>query len=127
MAKEEKLVVNFAEFTDDELYVYRDKLAVERAKIEDIISKEVMTFVTPDFDPYTRSADRKMTKVAKKYIEMTSGLEYLEELTFKEIAKRKKFQDEQRYRGKGVYRNETEEEFLERETIITESYKTHHD
>ena len=127
MAKEVKLEVNFAEFSDDELYAYRDRLAVEREKINDLISKEIMTFVTPDFDPYTRSADRKMTKVAKKYVEMTSGLEYLEDLTFQEIAKRKKFQEEQRYRGKGIYRDETEEEFLERETIITESYKTHRD
>ena len=53
------------------------------------------------------------------------GLSYLEELLAEELKKRDKFKEEQMYlNGLGTKGSMTEAEFLEREQIITESYKS---
>jgi hypothetical protein len=78
------------------------------------------------FDPYSFWGERKIKKLAKKHAQKTSGLIYLEGLTAEEIRKRDKYKEEQMYSGKGKYKGYTmsTEEFLEREQIKTESYKT---
>ena len=61
----------------------------------------------------------------KKFEDRDMGLSYLEELLAEEMKKRDKFKEEQMYlNGLGSKGSMTEAEFLEREQIITESYKS---
>ena len=127
MAKETTLMVNFPEMTDEELYAFRDKLSVLHAKFDDEWVEELKIISNQDgFDPYSYWGERKIKKLAKKHAQKTSGLLYLESLTAEELRKRDKFKEEQMYSGKGKYagRTMTTEEFIEREQIKTESYKT---
>lgn len=127
MAKQETLMVNFPEMTDDELYAFRDKLSVLHARFDDEWAKELKIISSVEgFDPYSFWGERKIKKLAKKHAQKTSGLIYLEGLTAEEIRKRDKYKEEQMYSGKGKYKGYTmsTEEFLEREQIKTESYKT---
>lgn len=126
MAKEPELNINLASFSDDELYAFRDRLSLERAKIDDEWAKELEKITSVEnFDPYTFWGERKIKKLGKKFAERTAGLTYLQEVTADELSKRAKYKEEQRYSGKGKFRyaEESEEEFLEKEEIKTESYK----
>lgn len=125
MAKQESLVVNFAEMTDDELYAFRDNLATVRAQIDEEWAAELASFASgDDFDPYSRSGERKIKKLAKKYANKTVGLNYLRDLTFEEIAKRDRYKEQQMYVKGGYGKILSEEEFLEREEIKTKAYKS---
>lgn len=122
----ETLNLNFAELTDLDLYGLRDRLLVERAKIEDAWSDELASFAGDNFDPYTFWGARKLKKLGKKYAKKTMGLNYLYEQTLIEIEKRETYKEQQRYSGKGGYYtgSESDEEFLEKEELITKTYKS---
>ena len=125
--KEQRLHIKFPELSDDELYHLRDTLSVEREKIDDMWADEIGKLASEGLDHYTFSGRRMLKKVAKKYAKMGSGIAYLQELTLEEIRKRDKYKEEQKYTGKGKYKddfNMTQEEFLEKEQIKTESYKS---
>ena len=78
-----------------------------------------------DFDPYTRKGEKTIKKILKKFEDRDLGLSYLEELVAEEWKKRDKYKEEQMYiNGLGSNGTMTEAEFLEREKIITESYKS---
>ncbi len=127
VAKNEGLIVNFAELTDEELYALRDNLARHHAIYDDEWAKELKEIASvPNFDQYSFWGERKIKKLAKKYAQKTEGLTYLEKLTMEEIFKRDKFKEEQMYSGKGTHENQemSVDEFIEREQIKTESYKT---
>ncbi len=127
MAKQQKLNINFAELTDLDLYGFRDRLLTERAKIEEEWADELASFADDTFDQYSFWGARKLKKLGKKYAKKTVGLNYIYELTMKEIAKRDKYKEEQRYSGNGaVYYtgSESDEEFLEKEDLITKTYKS---
>ena len=78
-----------------------------------------------DFDPYSRRGVKVLKKVRNKFADRDLGLTFLEEVTADELRKRDKYNEEQRYlKGRSVSDEMTEEEFLEREKIITEGYKS---
>lgn len=125
--KKNTLNINLAEMSDSEIYAFREMLSVEREKIDDQWADEVGEVTKGDFDPYSTFAERKLKKIGKKYAEMGSGITYLQELVAEEIRKRDQYKEEQRYSGKNKFKNDFEmsqDEFLEREEIITQSYKS---
>lgn len=122
--KEETLHINFAEMSDDELFEFRDWLQTEKTTIDDEWAEELKNITGPSFDPYTRKGERILKKLGKKYAEKSMGVIYLQELTIDEISKRKKFKEEQRYLGKGDKKEESIDEFLEKEGIITDTYRS---
>ena len=122
--KEVTLNVNFAEMTDEELYAFRDKLIEIREKMDDEWAKELASFAGEDFDQYSFWGERKMKKLAKKHAKRTCGLVYLQEVLSNEFRRRDKYKEEQMYAGKLKRTYESEEDFLERESIKTQSYKS---
>ena len=125
MGKESKLNINFAELTDDELLDFRNQLLIQREMLNSDYVEELRERTRGDFDPYTRRGEKVIKKVLKKFEDRDMGLSYLEELLAEEMKKRDKFKEEQMYlNGLGSKGSMTEAEFLEREQIITESYKS---
>lgn len=125
MGKESKLNVNFAEMTDDELLDFRNQLLIQREMLSSDYVEELKNRTKGDFDPYSRRGERVIKKVIKKFEDRDLGLSYLEELVAEEWKKRDKYKEEQMYiNGLGKNGTMTEAEFLEREQIITEGYKS---
>lgn len=125
MGKESKLNVNFAELTDDELLDFRNQLLIQREMLNSDYVEELKNRTRGDFDPYTRRGEKTIKKILKKFEDRDLGLSYLEELVAEEWKKRDKYKEEQMYiNGLGSNSTMTEAEFLEREKIITESYKS---
>ena len=125
MGRESKLNINFAELTDDELLDFRNQLLIQREMLNSDYVEELRERTRGDFDPYTRRGEKVIKKVLKKFEDRDMGLSYLEELLAEEMKKRDKFKEEQMYlNGLGTKGLMTEAEFLEREQIITESYKS---
>ena len=125
MGKESKLNVNFAELTDDELLDFRNQLLIQREMLNSDYVEELKNRTRGDFDPYTRKGEKTIKKILKKFEDRDLGLSYLEELVAEEWKKRDKYKEEQMYiNGLGSNGTMTEAEFLEREKIITESYKS---
>ena len=125
MGRESKLNINFAELTDDELLDFRNQLLIQREMLNSDYVEELKERTRGDFDPYTRRGEKVIKKVLKKFEDRDMGLSYLEELLAEEMKKRDKFKEEQMYlNGLGSKGSMTEAEFLEREQIITESYKS---
>lgn len=125
MGRESKLNINFAELTDDELLDFRNQLLIQREMLNSDYVEELRERTRGDFDPYTRRGEKVIKKVLKKFEDRDMGLSYLEELLAEELKKRDKFKEEQMYlNGLGSKGSMTEAEFLEREQIITESYKS---
>ena len=125
MGRESKLNINFAELTDDELLDFRNQLLIQREMLNSDYVEELKERTRGDFDPYTRRGEKVIKKVLKKFEDRDMGLSYLEELLAEELKKRDKFKEEQMYlNGLGSKGSMTEAEFLEREQIITESYKS---
>ena len=125
MGKESKLNINFAELTDDELLDFRNQLLIQREMLNSDYVEELRERTRGDFDPYTRRGEKVIKKVLKKFEDRDMDLSYLEELLAEEMKKRDKFKEEQMYlNGLGSKGSMTEAEFLEREQIITESYKS---
>ena len=122
--KEETLHINFAEMSDDELFEFRDWLQTEKTIIDDEWADELKSITGSTFDPYTRKGERLLKKLGKKYADKSVGVVYLQELVADEFAKRKKFKEEQRYLGKGEVKDESVDEFLEKEGIITDTYRS---
>jgi len=128
MKKKATLSINFAELTDDELLDYRNKLLVQREILNDLYVKELSEKTKGDFDPYSRRADRIFKKILNKYEDRETGLTYLEDLVNEEMAKRDEFKYQQLYRAGGNNVKEmTVKEFIEKEKIKTEEYKSHID
>ena len=125
MGKESKLNVNFAEMTDDELLDFRNQLLIQREMLSSDYVEELKNRTKGDFDPYSRRGEKVIKKVIKKFEDRDLGLSYLEELVGEEWKKRDKYKEEQMYiNGLGKNGKMTEAEFLEREQIITEGYKS---
>lgn len=125
MGKESKLNVNFAEMTDDELLDFRNQLLIQREMLSSDYVEELKNRTKGDFDPYSRRGEKVIKKVIKKFEDRDLGLSYLEKLVAEEWKKRDKYKEEQMYiNGLGKNGTMTEAEFLEREQIITEGYKS---
>ena len=125
MKKETTLNINLAEFNDEELLDFRNQLLVQREILTDEYVQELKRQTQGDFDPYSRRGVKVLKKVRNKFADRDLGLTFLEEVTADELRKRDKYNEEQRYlKGRSVSDEMTEEEFLEREKIITEGYKS---
>lgn len=125
MKKEVTLNINLAELTDDELLGFRNQLLTQREILTSDYAEEIKIQTQGDFDPYSRRGQKIIKKVVKKFSDRNMGLTYLEDVVADEIRKREKYKEEQRYvKGGKVDLGMTEKEFLERERIITESYKS---
>ena len=122
--KTQSLIVNFAEMSDDELIKFRNWLLTEKATIDDEWVDELQLVTKENIDPYSRKGERVLKKLGTKYAEKAEGLVYLQDLVADELAKRKKYREQQRYLGKSEVKEESLEEFLEKEAIITDSYKS---
>ena len=92
----------------------------------------VKAYVTLNTQIYDRELKSALDHAAFLYesgvdalITADMGLSYLEELVAEEMKKREKYKEEQMYiNGLGKNGSMSEAEFLEREQIITESYKS---
>ncbi len=128
MKKKATLNINFAEFTDEQLLDYRNRLLIQREILNDLYVKELSERTKGDFDPYSRRADRIFKKILNKYEDREVGLSYLEDVVDEEMAKRENFREQQAYIANGGRISEmTAKEFIEKEKIKTEEYKSHID
>ncbi|MBO5344896.1 MAG: hypothetical protein IKB06_02600 [Clostridia bacterium] len=122
--KDEKLNLNLVDYSDERLFEFRDWIQAQGELVSEEWAEEVKQKTSGDFDPYSFFGARKLKKIAKKYAGQVSGLNYLRELVNTEIAKREKYNEEQRYIGRGQERiNESMEEFLRKEESKTKTYK----
>ena len=128
MKKNATLNINFAEFSDEQLLEYRNRLLIQREILNDLYVKELSERTKGDFDPYSKRADRIFKKILKKYDDRELGLSYLEDVVDEEMAKRENFREQQLYLANGGRISQTTvKEFLEKEQIKTEEYKSHID
>lgn len=125
MAKSE-LNLNIAEIGDKELVVFRNELLMKQSEIEEAYAEDIAEISKgDDFDPYSRKGERQIKKIAKKYQDITTGVDYLLEVVNTELAKRDKYNEEQRYSGKSsfAYEKQSESDFLKAEELKTMSHK----
>ncbi len=125
MAKSE-LNLNIAEIGDKELVVFRNELLMKQSEIEEAYAEDIAEISkSENFDIYTRKGERQIKKIAKKYEDITTGVDYLLEVVNSELAKRDKYNEEQRYSGKGssAHEEQSESEFFKTEELKTMAHK----
>ena len=116
--------INFADLTDEQLIDIRNKLEIEYGSYLDDCAAEVAELKTKqNVDLFTRSGERKMNKIIKKYVNMTDGLDLAIEKIEDELQKRDNFKFERSFYGKKYYDDISEEEFFEKESLKTLKYK----
>ena len=116
--------VNLADLTDEQLIDIRNKLEIEYGSYLDDCAVEVAELKTKhNVDLYTRSGEKKMNKIIKKYVNMTDGLDLAIERIEEELQKRDNYKFERGFYGKKYYNDISEEEFFEKESLKTLKYK----
>ena len=83
----EELMIKFSEMTDEELIAFKEDL---EDKYEILCDRRAKDFADlgVDFDPYTRSGERKINKIIMKYQDDEDGWTFLMEETLREMKKR---------------------------------------
>ena len=119
--------INLVDYSDDELKDIYNEISVEYGKTMEMWSLDLKTFAdeNPNLDPYSFWGGRKLNKVSKKYAKDIAAMEMIMDDIEKELGLRGKYEEEQKYSGSSnfKYKQESEEEFLEREDLKTLSHK----
>ena len=124
MAKKNKLSdFTLSVYSEDELKELRN-IALQR--YDDIVEMwaNELKYITDEkgFDQYSRSGERKLNKLTKKYAEMIADAEITLEMIQEELDKYDEYYEQQRYVEGGNYKEEEidEDEFLKREKEKTD-------
>ncbi len=120
---EDKLV----QYSSSELKTFINEIEMGRSVIAEKCASEMAVYLKDDkFDVYSFSGSRKMKKIAKKYQGAFAGADIYLTMLKKELAKREKEDDELRYSGRSLVKRkqETEEEFLQKEQDKTWAYRS---
>ena len=117
---------NIAEYTDEDLKDFLNQITMQRSVLQQKCADEMQVYLGNEkFDIYSRSGSRKINKISEKYAGYFIGADYLEDIIKTELAKREKYNEEQRYSGRSIVRREvSKEEFLEKEQDKTWVYKS---
>ena len=83
----EELMIKFSEMTDEELIAFKEDLEDKYEILCDRRAKDLADLGV-DFDPYTRSGERKINKIIMKYQDDEDGWTFLMEETLREMKKR---------------------------------------
>ena len=114
------IVVDIRAMTDKQLKVFRNELLMEQSKISNEYSDEIASIATVNFDPNSYWGEKKINKIAKKYADKISGVDYLVELVIAEMGRRNMLNDQF-----GVAdEDQSLEEFLESEETKTMAYRS---
>ena len=114
------------EYTDEELKTFINQITMQRSVLQEKCAEEMAVYLKNEkFDIYSRSGERKINKISEKYADLFSGADYLEEIIKEELKKREQYNEEQRYSGRSVVKNQiSKEEFLRQEEDKTWAYKS---
>ncbi len=114
------LISDIRAMSDKELVVFKNELLMEESKINEAYADEIAGIATVNFDPNSYWGEKKINKIAKKYAEQSSGIDYLLELVVSELSRRDLVNDISGTRDseQGV------DEFLESEEIKTMAYRS---
>lgn len=115
------------DYTDKQLKDIYNELLVEHGKFVELWSLDLKAFsdANPNLDPYSFWGGRKLNKVSKKYAGDIAEIEIIMDNIERELVLRGRYEEEQKYSGSSnfQYKDETQEEFLEREGLKTLSHK----
>ena len=113
------LIYQIRDMDDKEIIVFKNHLLIENSKYADAYADEIASIATVNFDATSYWGKKKIDKIAKKYAEMSSGIDYLLDLVNIELGRRNMLNFQF---GEGA-EEQTLDEFLESEELKTMSYR----
>ena len=113
------LIYRIRDMDDKELIVFKNHLLMETSKITDSYADEIAEVATVNFDASSYWGKKKIDKIAKKYAEQSSGIDYLIELVNVELGRRNMLGTQF---GEGS-EEQNIDEFLESEELKTMAYR----
>ena len=113
------LIYQIRDMDDKEIIVFKNHLLIENSKYADAYADEIASIATVNFDATSYWGKKKIDKIAKKYAEMSSGIDYLLDLVNIELGRRNMLNSQF---GEGA-EEQTLDEFLESEELKTMSYR----
>ena len=117
-----------ADYSVEELQSFLNEIEMKRSVLAEECASEMSVYLKDEtFDIYSFRGSRKIKKIAKKYAPLfTAGKEYFRIIT-DALQKKEKYEEEQRYLGKGIAKPkkyESTEEFLQKEQDKTWVYRS---
>ena len=81
--------INLVSYSEAQLIEGKNKLEIKYGEFMNDCALEISELIKQNgFDPYSRSGERKINKIIKKYVSQTSGLSLAIEYIDKELEKR---------------------------------------
>lgn len=113
------LIYQIRDMDDKEIIIFKNHLLMENSKITSAYADEIAETVTANFDATSYWGKKKIDKIAKKYAEQTSGIDYLIELVNIELGRRNMLNSQF---GEADEEQDLDE-FLESEELKTMAYR----
>ena len=88
MAKIKDDVLDFSDYSDQDLVILKNKIRDGYHMVEEQCAEEMGRLLTEDFDQYSARGKKKMDKLAKKYADQLSDMEIVFEDLKEEFKKR---------------------------------------
>ena len=114
------LLYQIRSMDDKEIIIFKNHLLMETSKIHEAYADEIAEIATVNFDATSYWGKKKIDKIAKKYAEQSSGIDYLIELVNIELGRRnisnKQF-------GQSSDDEQDIDAFLESEELKTMAYR----
>lgn len=114
------LLYQIRSMDDKEIIIFKNHLIMETSKIHEAYADEIAEIATVNFDATSYWGKKKIDKIAKKYAEQSSGIDYLIELVNIELGRRnisnKQF-------GQSSDDEQDIDAFLESEELKTMAYR----
>ena len=114
------LLYQIREMDNKEIIVFKNHLLMETSKINDSYADEIAEIATVNFDPDSYWGKKKIDKIAKKYAEQSSGIDYLIELVNIELGRRNMLNSQF---GQSSDDEQDIDAFLESEELKTMAYR----
>lgn len=116
------------DYTIDDLRGFINEIEMKRSILTDQCSSEMSVFLKDEsFDIYSFRGSRKIKKIANKYADLFAAADDYLNIIVPELRRREQYEEEMRYSGKGYVKpqkQETAEEFLQREQDKTNVYRS---
>ncbi len=114
------LVYQIRDMDDKEIIIFKNHLLMETSKINDAYADEIAEIATVNFDANSYWGKKKIDKIAKKYAEQSSGIDYLIELVNVELGRRNMLNNQF---GSAGDDEQDINSFIESEEMKTMSYR----
>lgn len=118
---------NMVDYTDDDLREFYHEVEKKKSILNEQCSEEMLILLKNDkFDVYSWSGSRKIKKIANKYAGLIAVADDYLKTVEKEMRRREKYEEEQRYSGRSIKKHEniSKEEFLQKEEDKTWAYRS---